>query len=109
MPNPTVNLTTGQPAGTIEDGQPFDFTISSPAPNEITIIGKNEHGSNLTWFTSNPYPAVIPTGSTSVTVTAAMESGQQNPWFTYLVTGMVYAQNVHIVVGGAMPAAKKAS
>jgi hypothetical protein len=109
MPNPTVNLTMGLVLGQIEDGQPFDFILGgAPMPNDVTIRGRDQHGSNLTWFTSNPYPAVIPMGSTSVTVTAAMESTPQEPWFTYLVGGMIAAQNVHIIVGGAMPA-KKAS
>lgn len=109
MPNPTINLATGQEVGQIKDGHPFDFIIGSPISNDVTITGRNQQGGNLTWFTSNPYPAVIPTGSTGVTVTAAMESTQQNPWFTYLVGGMVAAQNVRVVVGGEMPAAKKAS
>jgi hypothetical protein len=101
---PTVNLSTGSVLGTILDGETFDFILPSAATATITITGRNEQGGATSWF--SPNPATIPSGSRSVAVTAAIIS-QPGTWFTYIVAGMNSAQNVHIVVGAAMPASEK--
>jgi|SRR5580692_125896 hypothetical protein len=101
---PTVNLSTGAVNGTILDGEPFDFTLTSAATATITITGRNEQGGASSWF--SPNPATISSGSRSVAVSAAMIS-PPGTWFSYIVSGMNAAQNVHIVVGAATPTAEK--
>jgi len=101
---PTINLNTGVVNGAILDGETFEFVLTSNAPNTITITGRNEQGAGTSWY--SPNPATISTGSKSVTVTAAMIS-QPGTWFTYIVGGMNAYQNVHIVVGAAMPTEEK--
>jgi hypothetical protein len=103
----SINLATGAQIGSIEDQHDFEFTIPTVLGNDVTIDGKDEQGGACTWF--SPQGAVIKAGSTSVPVEAVMESGV-GQWFTYIVTGMQYAQNVHVVVSDSMGThGKKAS
>jgi hypothetical protein len=103
----TINLATGAQMGSIEYEHNFEFTIPTVLGNDVTIDGRDEQGGACTWF--SPQGAVIPKGSTSVTVEAVMVSGV-GEWFTYIVTGMQYAQNVHVVVSDSMSTqGKKAS
>ncbi len=96
MATGTVNLTTGKIIGSIRLNSPFEFILTSPAPQDIQITGEDDEGSPLEWFSTDP--ATITKGSTSVTVTAIEASSGEDPFFTYGVTGIVGAENVHIVV-----------
>jgi hypothetical protein len=96
MATGTVNLTTGKIIGSIKLDSPFEFTVTSPAPQNVQITGEDDDGSPLEWF--SPDPATITKGTTSVTVTATEATSGEDPFFTYGLTGMVGAQNVHIVV-----------
>jgi hypothetical protein len=96
MATGTVNLTTGKVIGSIILNSPFEFIVTSPAPEDIQIAGEDEEGSPLEWFHTSP--ATIPKGSTSVTVTAIEACSEEDPFFTYGLTGMEGPENVHIVV-----------
>lgn len=96
MATGTVNLTTGAIIGSIRLNFPFEFIITTPAPENIEITAEDDEGSPLEWF--SPDPATIKKGSTSVTVTATEACSDEDPFFTYGLTGMVGADNVHIVV-----------
>ena len=104
----SVNLTEGTASGTFKDGENFDFKISSAVANDVTITGKDENGGSTAWFSSDPYPAKIPAGSTSVTVEAVMVSAP-GTYFTYIVTGINVTEHAHIQVGSSMHAHAKAS
>jgi len=94
MPTGTVNLSTGTVIGTVKLNQTFEFILPSPATQAITITGYDQNGNTCAWF--SPDPATISVGSTSVTVTAVLDS---DSWYTYKLSGMVGATNVHIHVG----------
>jgi hypothetical protein len=96
MSTGTVNLTTGKIIGTIRVNSPFEFIVTSPAPQDVKITGEDDEGSPLEWFSTDP--ATIAKGSTSVTVTAVEACSEEDPFFTYGLTGMDGADNVHIVV-----------
>jgi hypothetical protein len=96
MATGTVNLTTGEIIGSIRLNSPFEFIVTKPAPQNVKVTGEDDEGSPLPWF--SPDPATIPKGSTSVTVTATEACSDEDPFFTYGLTGMVGADNVHIVV-----------
>ena len=102
----SVNLTTATVSGSITSGHTFEFTISSAAENDVTITGRNNLGSNFSWF--SPDPATISTGQTSVTVTAGSPTTGTN-YDTYVVGGMIVSGEAHIQVGSAFPAHAKAS
>jgi hypothetical protein len=103
-PTGTINLTNGQILGSIRLNYPFEFILGSAAPNDVEIIGENSQGSDYAWF--SPDPATLTQGSTSVTVTATAATNAQNPWFTYRLSGMTGAQNVHVVVSATMAVPK---
>jgi hypothetical protein len=96
MATGTVNLTTGKIIGSIKLDSSFEFIVTSPAPESVDVTGEDDEGSPLRWF--SPDPASIPKGSTSVTVTATEACSDEDPFFTYGLTGMLGAENVHIVV-----------
>lgn len=102
----SINLTTGTASGDFKVGEPFTFTISSANPVVVTITGRDDDGKDYAWFTSNPYPAKIPIGQTSVSATPTEEVSVPD-YFTYLVTGMNIPGNAHIVVGDSMPARER--
>jgi hypothetical protein len=100
----TINLTTATVTGSIVDGEPFEFTISSAQGTNVTITGKDEVGSTDSWFTPNP--ATIVKNTTSVTVTAA-QTTPIGEYVTYVVTGMNVNDAAHIVVGAQMPGGQR--
>lgn len=100
-----INLNNGVASGEFKNGCPFVFTISDAVDNDVTITGLNDLNQSCEWF--SPDPATIDQGSTSVTVTATLASSDEDPWYTYSVTGMAYTENVHIVVGDSMDAREK--
>lgn len=104
MATGTVNLSTGKIIGSIKLDYEFEFILGSAATQNIEITGEDDDGNPYAWF--GPDPATIAKGSTTVTVTATTASSQQEPYFTYKLSGMVGAQNVHIVVSAGDDVAK---
>jgi hypothetical protein len=105
----SINLTMGTAAGTFEKNVAFTFTISSATNQVVTITGRNDAGEDYAWFSSDPYPAEIPIGSTSVTATP-VEDVTFPDYFTYIVSGIIVNSAAHIEVGSSMPGeVKKAS
>jgi hypothetical protein len=99
MATGTINLTTGKILGSIKLDSPFEFILGSAATQNIEITGEDDDGNPYEWFSSDP--ATITKGSTSVTVTATASSSEEEPYFTYGLTGMVGAENVHVVVSAS--------
>jgi len=104
MATGTINLTTGKILGSIKLDSPFEFILGSAAAQNIEITGEDDDGNPYEWFSTDP--ATITKGSTSVTVTATAANSEEEPYFTYGLTGMVGAQNVHIVVSSDDDVAK---
>jgi hypothetical protein len=110
-PTGTINLDNGVMTGEFTDGECFQFTMSAKQ-QVVTIKGKAEDGkTDCQWFNSCTSPvtqgsASIPIGSTSVNVTAVMES-EDGEYFTYLLTGMNQSATPHIVVGDSMDTHEK--
>jgi hypothetical protein len=107
-PTGTIDLDSGTILGEIKDGCCFQFIMTAKT-QVVTITGKAEDGTtNCAWFDScttpiTPGSASIPIGSTSVNVTAVMES-ELGEYFTYLLAGMVQSATPHVVVSDQMPA-----
>jgi len=105
----TIDLTMGTAVGDFVEGEPFTFTMSSATTNVVTITGRSDQGGDKAWFTSDPYPAEIPIGSSSVTATPT-ETISAPHYFTYLVTGINVNSEAHVTVSSSMPGRmKKAS
>jgi hypothetical protein len=103
-PTGTINLTTGQILGSIRLNYPFEFILGSTAPSgDVEVTGEDNNHNDYAWFSGGS--ATIPHGQTTVTVTAT-EATNGIPWFTYTLTGMVGAQNVHVVVSVTMDVPK---
>jgi hypothetical protein len=100
----TVYLDTGTASGTFTSGHGFNFEISASQTIDVTITGRDQEGSDDSWFTPNP--ATITAGNTTVTVTAQQitPTGQ---FFTYVVGGRNTSGNAHVVVGSSMHAHEK--
>ena len=102
----SINLTMGTAAGKFVKDEPFTFTISSATTNVVTITGRSDNSKDLEWFTSDPYPAEIPIGSTSVSATPT-ETITAPGYFTYLVSGINVNSEAHIQVGSSIPGLEK--
>ncbi len=99
MATGTINLTTGSIIGSIKLNFPFEFVITSAAPNDIQITGSDNEGSPYQWFDGDP--ATISQGTTSVTVTATVATSAEEPYFTCGISGMAGAANVHVIVSSS--------
>jgi hypothetical protein len=110
-PTGTINLDNGTMLGYIKDGECFQFIMSAKS-QVVTIKGKAEDGTtDCAWFNSCTSPvtlgsASIAIGSTSVNVTAVMES-ENNEYFTYLLAGMNQTATPHVVVEESMSTHEK--
>jgi len=94
---PQVDVSTGKVSfGTLESGEPFEFTITSAISNDVTLTALDSNLEPYEWFTSDP--ATITAGSTSVTVEAT-EPSPPGSWLTYSVKGInVTTTNPHLII-----------
>lgn len=102
---PQVDVSTGRVTfGTLESGQPFQFTIPTAATDDIIVTAENSNIKPFQWFT--PDPATILAGSKSVNVQAT-EPSPPGGWLTYSVRGMnVTVNNPHLIIDTGDDAAK---
>lgn len=110
-PTGTINLDSGTMVGVFKDTDCFQFIMTAKT-QVVTIKGKAKDGTtDCAWFNSCTSPvtqgtASIPVGTTTINVTAVMES-EDGEYFTYLLTGMNQTATPHVVVSDSMDAHEK--